>query len=226
MKRKFVSFAALTMALTLAFGMTVSAAGSTSTASSNVTQETLDAAAASAKTSAVVDDQGNKVEAAVEATVISRENVGAAEQAAATKLPETLTQKAGGLVTGFDLKVTLADGKEAKNVTVQLAVPGVETGHEYRVLHWTGSDWEVIAPNAVAKGSLTVTFASLSPIVIIEVAAKDTGSNSGSGDNGNSGASAPAADVSPKTGETLPMAGTAVLLCLAGAAVCAKKARI
>lgn len=222
MKRKFASLVALSMVMTLAFGMTVSAAGSTSTPSTNVNQEALDTAASNAASSAVEGDSA----ATVTAAAITPENVGAAEEAAAGQMGD-VAQVAGGLVTGFDLSITLSNGEAAKNITVKLAVPKVEAGKDYRVLHWNGKEWEVLVPSAVANGSLTVTFPTLSPVVIIQVAAKDTGSNDSGNSSSDSGSSASASgDVSPKTGDSLPMAGTAALLCLTGAVVCAKKARI
>lgn len=85
------------------------------------------------------------------------------------------------------------------------------------VAHWNGTAWEVLPTKA--EGGIIYAFTKdLSPvyIAIINVRGGDTtpGTPAGGG-----------APVSPKTGETLPVAGMMAVICLAGVAVCAKKAR-
>lgn len=84
------------------------------------------------------------------------------------------------------------------------------------VAHWNGTAWEVLPTKA--EGGIIYAFTKdLSPvyIAIINVRGGDT----------TPGTPAGGAPVSPKTGETLPVAGMMAVICLAGVAVCAKKAR-
>lgn len=172
MKKRLAGLAAMSLALTLAFGMTASAVGSVSKDSANVSQEALNKAAAAVtdKSTTVKDADGKEVKAVVTATAITPANVGAAEETLSAALKGSeIAQKGGGLVTGFDLSVTV-DEKAAKNVTVTFAVDGVKAGGSYRILHYNGESWDVIAPTDVKAGYLTAHFDTLSPIVVIEVA--------------------------------------------------------
>lgn len=238
MKKKFASLVALSAALTLAFGMTVSAAGSTSTPSTNVSETALEQAAKAVTTDSVTvtgAGVGQQAEVVVTAQEITTGNVGAAEETLAGQLKNAdITQKQGGLVTGFDLSITV-DGDPAENITVKFPVSGVVSSGTYRILHFKDGAWEILIPKKVEAGYLTATFTSLSPIVVIEVAKVEK-----DGENGNPAPApqqpaanatpatpaAPAAPVAPKTGEALPIAGLMLVICLAGAALCTKKARI
>lgn len=115
--------------------------------------------------------------------------------------------------------------KDIINITPSATIPEggiwVPVWHENNsqtqvVAHWNGTEWEVLPTKA--EGGIIYAFTKdLSPvyIAIINVRGGDT-TPSGTTDG---------APVSPKTGETLPVAGMMAVICLAGVAVCAKKAR-
>lgn len=107
------------------------------------------------------------------------------------------------------------------------------SGKTYVLQHLEGGVWKDIVPESVgADGSVTATFSSLSPVVLKELTL--TGEDTGSDDDVpyvenatiTTGTVTPASPAtSPKTAETLPVAGFMAVICLAGAAVCAKKVR-
>ena len=107
----------------------------------------------------------------------------------------------------------------------------------YFVLHHLADGTVEYLPTSVKDGVIYATFTSFSPVTIVEqmvyVSEDDNGGEGGNGGNGggtdngsNSGSQetqSPA--TSPKTGEVFPVAGFMALVLVAGAAVCAGKAR-
>lgn len=109
-------------------------------------------------------------------------------------------------------------------------------GEAYVVAHWNGQAWEVLQTK-VENGVVYALFPSgFSPVSLtIVTVGEDAGeeepdddnnnnnnNNNNNSNNSNNSSSTPA---SPKTGETAPVAGILAVICLAGVAVCAKKAR-
>lgn len=92
-------------------------------------------------------------------------------------------------------------------ITLDLPAPGVKAGAAVAVLHWNGSAWEVIKPDAVNDGMVKATFTSLSPVFVVEFSALTSEGNA----------------VSPKTGSSMPVLPVMAVICMAGVAVVATK---
>lgn len=132
--------------------------------------------------------------------------------------------------------------------TVKVKMPALpdRENYTYVLLHFNTADWtdikgypEVIEFKPVDWDNNYWAFkvAGGSPVIfvrLIKTSVANPPADSPKPDNG--GATAPSADaagdgtttgtvVSPKTGEAMPVATMMVLVCLAGVAVCAKKAR-
>lgn len=105
-----------------------------------------------------------------------------------------------------------------KPIDVRLAVSNVKAGGSYAVLHYTNGAWEWLETKKVEDGFITVTFKSFSPVIVVGYTEKDD-DDSNNGDTNTSANSL----VSPKTGETIPVAGIFAVICLAGACIFARK---
>lgn len=96
-------------------------------------------------------------------------------------------------------------GKDANgNYIVTLNINSILAGDTIAVLHYTGTAWEVIAPEKVAAGEVTFSTQSLSPISVVKLDVTDV-------------------TASPQTGETIPAAVWIAVIGFAGAAFCGKK---
>ncbi len=95
----------------------------------------------------------------------------------------------------------------ANPITLDLPAPGVKAGAAVAVLHWNGSAWEVIKPDAVNNGTVKATFTSLSPVFVVEFSALTSDGKA----------------VSPKTGSSMPVLPVMAVICMAGVAVVATK---
>lgn len=97
----------------------------------------------------------------------------------------------------------------ASNKTVTVKNTSIKADKTYVVLHFTNGAWETIPATVTKAGEIQFTVGNFSPFAIVElgVAVKNAG-------NGTA---------APTTGETLPVAVLAMLVCAAGIAVCAKK---
>lgn len=218
--KKISKMLALGLAMALTFGMTVSAAGSTSTTNSNVTNETLAKQAEEVQKDATAKtDDGTAVTVTVEAAKVETFDSAAAYAKEAAK---TITKNEGTatVLSTFILTVDVED----KPVTVTVKVPGVKADGKYAFLHYDGKKWEVVNA-ANNNGALTGTFKSLSPVAVVELKdGEEPAQNNDNNDNSSNEAAAPApASESPKTGEAVPVAGVAAVLLMAGAVICAKK---
>ena len=91
-------------------------------------------------------------------------------------------------------------------VTITFSVPGVTANSNVAVLHYDGSKWETSSVSGVSagNGTITATFASLSPVALVADTAASSSSSS---------------TASPKTGEptTVVLIGGIALLAAAGA---------
>ena len=84
------------------------------------------------------------------------------------------------------------------NITIK--VPGITAGQKVAVLHQlSDGTWETRPVVEVTNGAVTATFDSLSPVAVVTYG------------------------TSPKTGETLPVAGIICVIALCGAALSVKK---
>lgn len=238
--KKFSKMLALGMAAAMVFGMTVSAAGS---------KDTIDAVVDGVNTvienAGVQDSEGNVIENApkVEATALPETVY---SEAFGNNYDEALEKVDANEAVNAALDAafaTLNNGSEKNvyrdiiDITVEGEIPAgglyvpvmpSADGEAYVVAHWNGTTWEVLKTK-VENGAVYALFPQgFSPVYIsiLTVTGEDNSSddnNGGSNDNNSSNDSA--APASPKTGETLPVAGILAVICLAGAAVCAKKVR-
>lgn len=240
--KKFSKMLALGMAAAMVFGMTVSAAGS---------KDTIDAVVDGVNTvienAGVQDSQGNVIENApkVEATVLPEtvynETFGNNYDEALAKVDANDAVNAA-IDAAF---ATLNNGSDKNvyrdiiDVTVEGEIPAgglyvpvlpSADGEAYVVAHWNGTAWEVLQTK-VENGAVYALFPQgFSPVYIsiLTVTGEEVPDNNGGSDNNDSNSdsnNSSAAPESPKTGETLPVAGILAVICLAAAAVCAKKVR-
>lgn len=240
--KKFSKMLALGMAAAMVFGMTVSAAGS---------KDTIDAVVDGVNTvienAGVQDSQGNVIENApkVEATVLPEtvynETFGNNYDEALAKVDANEAVNAA-IDAAF---ATLNNGSDKNvyrdiiDVTVEGEIPAgglyvpvlpSADGEAYVVAHWNGTAWEVLQTK-VENGAVYALFPQgFSPVYIsiLTVTGEEVPDNNGGSDNNDSSSdsnNSSAAPESPKTGETLPVAGILAVICLAAAAVCAKKIR-
>lgn len=88
-----------------------------------------------------------------------------------------------------------------KKATITFNVGGVVAGQKIAVLHQLhDGSWELLTPDSVGNGTVTVTFSSLSPVAFV------------------------AYDASAKTADVAPYVMIIAMISVLGAAVCAKKA--
>lgn len=95
--------------------------------------------------------------------------------------------------------------------TLTFSVAGVDANDTVGVLHWNGSEWEVVPQATAGNGTISAYFTSLSPVAFL---VQDGGSASAS------------TGTSPKTGE-MPVAayGVVAVLALCGVYVLVRKNR-
>ena len=118
------------------------------------------------------------------------------------------------------------DGK----YTVKLNVAGVASTDAIAVLHYNGTDWEVIVPTAVGDGNVTFKADNLSPISIVKLTSEKVKGDEDNGDNGSDSSTTTTSDAgsttvvaSPKTGEGANAAAVILTIGAAGAVVVLKK---
>lgn len=221
MKKKLTSVLALAMAMALTFGMTVCAAGSSSTTASKadvtgqqVAADTTDPADANEK--AELESQAADLASGVTATGATVSPLTAGQLKDVRAKAGDIALKAVSNNAVIVVKAGADIDAPAGELTINFPNFVKEAGKKYMVLHLNEATnvWETVDA-VIENGKITATFASLSPIVIVEISEKAPATNSA--------ATSPAE--SPKTGEVLPAAGIMAVICLAGAAVCAKKVR-
>ena len=215
MKKKLAAALASVLALTLVMGMSVFAAGSSTTSnttassssSSSSTSSTSTTTTATTAKAAAADTATEYANVAVPGVIIDGVAVSVAPTVAPVKEAEVAAAQAQATAAiGSSAKVlqmvdvSLPAGTSFGKVTLTFTVSGVVEGQKIYVLHEKSAGvWETITPDAVGNSVVTATFTSLSPIAIV------------------------AADASAKTGETMPLAAVAAVICLAGIAVCTRK---
>ena len=103
------------------------------------------------------------------------------------------------IATVVDLVVPEGTGK----ATFTLGCDKVMAGQSVTILHkLADGTWETITPDKVANGAVTFTMTSYSPVAVVINAA------------------------APKTGDVAPVAAAMAVICLAGAAVYSRKAKL
>lgn len=206
--RKLSTMLALGLAMVMTFGMTVSAAGSPVAGSNEVTE-----ALGKGVTGATTSVEGVTVNADCAITEASYNEA----DAIVVELNKDGDIENAVIVAAADVKVEGANGQE---VTVELEVAGVKADKTYVALHQKADgEWEVLDVVILADGKIALTSKNWSPIVIVEV--EEAEENEDKKDEKKD----TAAVVSPKTGEVMPIVSVMAVICLAGVAVCAKKAR-
>lgn len=262
--KKLSSMLALGMALALTFGMTVSAAESPATQNpdfkptaneTQVAESVLAGAVPEVKAPAGVTVTVEKPDVNTVAEVVRGDVVDDAiadflKDSDYEKKMDKLAANAGAAdkKVRFEIDQTPVAAVEIKcdeipagGLTVEIANANIQPNSTttYVVMHLNSETgkWEIIVPDKVENGKVTVTFMNLSPstinpTIIVPVGEEKTEEEPAKEEwleprHPEQAAAAAAANpaTSPKTAETLPMAGVMALIGLAGAAICASKVR-
>ncbi|MFR3530290.1 MAG: hypothetical protein ACLTTZ_07235 [Lachnospiraceae bacterium] len=199
MKTRFLKTAAAVMAVVMCLGMTVFAAPSPSGSDFVV-----------GGISNAVDADGNDISGFLEVTELPDEYADAAAQ---IRTAEGLQAAMGAdynenmIVLDIVEARVVGDASQVKfPVTITFQVNGVTASTRGTILHYTGSEWEKI-PTTMGEGTMTGTFASLSPVAFVVDKTTLTGGT-----------------VSPKT-SAQSAAAVALLGLLAATAACGMKKR-
>lgn len=196
--RKLMRTIALTVACVLVFGVVAMAAGSTSTQTTNAGD-------------AAVAQQAYDLQYSLKAPEGTKIYPLNAEWLERAKAFAAGNNSVGNVLTIFDLRST------AKDFDFSVTYDGLEEGKNYVFLHFIGENWETEYSDptkweivsAVVNGKVISGHAkSTSPWAIAE------------------GTATGAAVVAPKTGEVIAISAILAMLMMAGAVVCAKKARL
>lgn len=118
------------------------------------------------------------------------------------------------LVSVMDVKV-VGEGVTFP-VTIRFYVPGVTTSSRVIVLHYINGNWQKESPS-LGKGTVTVTFSSLSPVAIYVDNDTAAAGTPGSDTNASGNASDSTSGKSPKTGEAPIMAIVVIVAAFAAA---------
>lgn len=241
--KRFSKMLALGFAAALVLGMTVQAAGSPSAGDNDSKNEVLKNEASVSNT-VVVDGQEVNVtfeapEAlAPEVLTVTEQKV--AETATVTKVQDEIKKSVGSnetvtfvgepkVAAAFEVKAPqgLTAEQISKGVKVSFELKGgIKANMKYVVVHFDANGNPEVLPTEVKDGKVWGTFTSFSPVVILEQEVKvDTNNGNNNNNSGNDSQTEQSPATSPKTGEAFPVAGVMALVLVAGAAVCAGKAR-
>lgn len=206
--KKLSTALALGLAMALTLGMTAFAAESPTTEGVAAGEKVTVAESTVTVTNAVADTQVAQISDGT-----------AAKQAGVDDSAKSISV--------FDLK--LKDGQTIPEgglkVTFTLPAGTFDTGsYDYYVLHFNGTTWEKVDSSVGSSETITATFKSLSPIAIVKV--EKAGDDDDDDDTTvavNTTADGSAA--SPKTADTVSVAGIIALAALACAVVTAKRTR-
>lgn len=233
MKKKLMSAIALTMVMALTFGMTAFAAesprpeGANSVVAEDVAAnvvEPTDAAEKEALDKEASDELSGIKAIDTEDATITALTAGELKNAKEVAAQVAVAAKGEGatfdILAAADIEIANFDGSFTINVAKVLDPAKIA------VLHLNNGVWEVLDVK-IENNMLTIYASSLSPIVVVEVAEKagETTTTPTNNSGTSSTAATPAPAVSPKTGETVPVAGILAVICVAGAVVCAKRVR-
>jgi len=196
MKKKILALVC-SMVMTMAMGMTVCAAPSVTTPSVTTNTVTKVETPSQAIDYTVVVDMVKKTTISSDVEATIN-NVAMDTVNSAVSFAQSAVGANAFIATIFDLNVP--SGQAA---TFTVGCPNVFAGQKVVVLHQkSNGEWETITPSNVANGSVTFSMTSYSPVAIVV-----------------DGTASKTADM----GVTVAIMA---LICLAGAAVCAKKARV
>ena len=232
--KKFSKIAALSMALALTLGMTVCA-----NESPDAYKELLATAQATADNTKAVDSSGKEVNLTkTAATVDDIKKTDTDVQSPTSALSQTVASAAGADVA----KVTEVKLLVMMDITPDPAASGVITvtipyqvtpaaGKSFVLMHQRGTVWERAkgASYDAAKGEFTfkgTVGVDFSNYAVFEVTEDTTPTPEQTQQPTQQPTQQTETPVSPKTGETVPVAVFAAVILLAGAAVCAKKAQM
>lgn len=221
--KNFSKLLALGVALSLTFGMTAFAAESPSTAVDGTTQEQL---------TKIAENIGKTEGVTVEMTVHTQNR--GAQMLENTSAVKSMASDAAKVLDAKEVEIlalaAAMDITGTPNEPITLTnVPNVKASKEYVLLHWKSKGGTEIIPVTVnGDGSITFTVSAFSDFALYEAKITpkvDDEDDDNDDSNDTPAVTADGAPASPKTGETLPVAGIAMMIALAGAAVCAKKVR-
>lgn len=114
--------------------------------------------------------------------------------------------------------VNLTSALNVKEITLKNTA--IKAGKTYAVLHYTANGWETL-PATAKEGELTFAVNDFSAFAIVEISVADKAATPATKPAANDKKADGAA--SPKTGETIPVAVFAMLVCAAGVVVCTRK---
>ncbi len=159
--------------------------------------------------SAVSDSTAKAAAVAVQNTVL-RDVAAIGYFLGSTEIVNAATTQ-GSVVTAnilstVDVDPTTATKDASGMYNIVMSNGQIAAGDTIAILHYNGTNWELIKPIAVSQGSVAFQVSSLSPISIVKISTN-----------------APAA--SPKTGVTYSFMALVVLAAMAGAVICFKKYR-
>ncbi len=213
--KKLSSMIALGLALSMLMGMTAFAAGTSETTNDGFesgTKEVTISEVPETITNAVVNQ-------AAEASKQKGVNAeGAVTPVAKFEIDLVAGQQNPGTVVVKDTatKITLTQEEKNNRWTLK-ALHLDDKGNVLHVCNVTLNSDGTISIDVSALGN------NFSPFVIVKYQEKEDDDDEP--EPAAETAAAPGTPVSPKTGETLPVAPIMAVICLAGAAVCAKKVR-
>lgn len=177
-------------------------------------------------TGTVKKSDGSSEEAEIIVSPVAKDTVDTTAKEIDTQLKDV--ENIADLINAPELKEAAKDSNKkivpelktvvnvkAKNIEITKENPvtltitaDVKAGDAILVLHWNGTAWETIAPDAVQDGKVVVTLTSLSPLAIVKLNVEDI--KTPGGDNGNGGNSGNAGNNSqnPSSGTTTGTTGT------------------
>lgn len=202
MKRRILAFVG---AMVLAMGMSMTAFAAPSTNANDVANDPAPAATPELATGTQQFTTAT-IEEFAKTTTVSTSVAGAKIQAVSTEVAKAAISQAKAVAgqnafvaTIVDLNVPEGTGE----ASFTLGCANVHAGQNVTILHQKkDGTWESIKPSAVNNGSVTFTLSSYSPVAVVINA------------------------VSPKTGDMVMVVAGMAIVCLAGAAVFTRKARL
>lgn len=202
MKRRILAFVG---AMVLAMGMSMTAFAAGSTTANDVANNPAPAAAPELATGSQQFTEAT-IEEFAKTTTVTTTVAGAKIEAVSTDVAKAAIAQAKAVVSQNAFVATIVDLKVPEGTgeaSFTLGCANVHAGQNVTILHQKkDGTWESIKPSAVNNGSVTFTLTSYSPVAVVINA------------------------VSPKTGDMMMIAAGMAMVCLAGAAVFARKARL
>lgn len=172
MKRKFSKMFALMLVLVFALSCTVFAAESPNTGDVTNSPSTGDVTN-SPDTTTLKNNVGSVTLA--DGTALTFEEIAETARVAGLDFAKTLDLNKPFALGGVDVQAPA--NWDGKAVDVKIAVTGVKAGQVVKVLHQKADGtWESLPVVKVENGSVTATFTSFSPVIVVYDEAPGTGS--------------------------------------------------